>query len=59
MAADFTVLPMSIRPTDAARNADLTLQIMVTKGESIKGMAEEGLISSYLERNVRLEVIER
>jgi hypothetical protein len=56
--ADFTVLPMSVRPTDAARDASLELQVMVTMGESVKGKAKEGLIANYFERKVTLMVIE-
>ena len=54
----FTVLPMSVRPTDAARNAMITLQVMLTKGETIKGKAREGLVASYFERKVALQVID-
>ncbi len=53
-----TVLPMTIRPTDAAQDADLTLQVMLTKGESVKGNAKKGMIGSYFERTVRLKVTE-
>ncbi len=56
--ADYTVLPMSIRPTDAARDASMTLQIMITKGASVKGKAKEGLTANYFERTVNLKVIE-
>ena len=56
--ANLTVLPMSVRPTDAAQDAELTLQVMLTKGESVKGKAKKGLIGSYFERRVILEVIE-
>ena len=56
--ADFTVLPMSLRPTDAARNAEIELQVMVTKGESVKGKAKEGLTANYFKFKVKLEVLE-
>lgn len=55
---DYTVLPMSVRPTDAARDAEIELQVMVTKGESVKGKAKEGLIANYFKYKVKLEVIE-
>ena len=56
--ADYTVLPMSIRPTDAAQDASMSLQIMITKGASVKGKAKEGLTANYFERTVKLKVIE-
>lgn len=54
--ATLTVLPMTIRPTDAARDAELTLQVMLTKGESVKAKPKEGMIGSYIERTVKLKV---
>ncbi|OGU46087.1 MAG: hypothetical protein A2X68_12015 [Ignavibacteria bacterium GWC2_56_12] len=56
--ATLTVLPMIIRPLDAARNAELTLQVMLTMGESVKGKAKEGMIANYFERRVKLVVLE-
>ena len=56
--AKITVVPMTIRPTDAAQNAELILQVMLTKGESVKGKPKEGMISNYFERKVKLKVIE-
>ena len=56
--AKITVLPMTIRPTDAAQDAELDLQVMLTKGESIKGNAKKGMVGSYFERKVKLKVIE-
>lgn len=53
-----TVLPMSIRPSDAAQDADLVLQVMLTKGESVKAKPKEGMIGSYFERKVKLTVID-
>ena len=53
-----TVLPMTIRPTDAARDAELALQVMLTKGESVKGKPKEGMLGSYFERKVKLKVID-
>jgi hypothetical protein len=54
--SDITVLPMTIRPGDAARNSELELQIMLTSGASIKGSATKGLISNYVMRKVYLQV---
>ncbi len=54
--AKITVLPMTIRPTDAAQDAEVILLVMLTKGESVKGNPREGLIGNYFERKVRLKV---
>jgi len=51
-----TVLPMTVRPSDAARDSELELQVMVTSGESVKGKAKEGLVANYLVRRVLLRV---
>jgi hypothetical protein len=51
-----TALPMTVRPTDAARNGEVTLQVMLTKGESVKGKPQEGIVGNYFERTLRLEV---
>jgi hypothetical protein len=56
--ATLTVLPMTLRATDAARDADLTLQVMLTKGESVKGKPKEGMIGSYFERKVTLKIMD-
>jgi len=56
--ARLTVLPMSVRPSDAAQNAELTLQVMLTKGESVKGKPKEGMLGSYFERKVKLRVVD-
>jgi hypothetical protein len=56
--AKITVLPMTIRPADAAQNAELQLQVMLTKGESVKGKAKEGMIGNYFERQVVLRVLD-
>ncbi len=53
-----TVLPMTVRPSDAARDTELELQVMVTAGDSVKGKAKEGLVSNYLVRKVLLRVRE-
>jgi hypothetical protein len=56
--SDITVLPMSIRPTDTAINANLTLQVMLTKGESVKGKPKEGMIGNYFKRIVKFKVLD-
>lgn len=57
--AQLTVLPMTVRPTDAARDAELELQVMLTAGEAVKGSATQGLISNLTVRKVSLKVLER
>lgn len=56
--AKITALPMSIRPGDDAYDAEIQLQVMLTKGESVKGKAKEGMKGNYLERVVRLKLVE-
>lgn len=56
--SSITVLPMSIRAGDDAQNAELQLQVMLTKGESVKGNAKQGMIGSYYEKIVRLKILE-
>jgi hypothetical protein len=55
---NLTVLPMTVRPLDAARDAQLTLQGMFTRGESQKGKGKEGMVANYFERTVSLKVID-
>jgi hypothetical protein len=54
-----TVLPMTIRPTDAAGDADLELQVMLTAGEAVKGQGKEGMVGNYFTRKVLLKVVDR
>ncbi len=56
--ARITVLPMTIRPTDSASDGSVILQIMLTKGETVKGKPEEGMLGSYFERTMHLKVEE-
>jgi len=51
-------LPMSFRAGDDAQDAELQLQVMLTKGESVKGKAKEGMKGNYFERIVRLMILE-
>ncbi len=55
--AKITVLPMSLRPTDSASDAELTLQVMLTKGESVKGNPRKGMMANYFEKKVLLKVM--
>ena len=54
--AYITSLPMTIQPLNNAKNAELQLQVMLTKGESVKGNAQEGMSGNYFERKVKLVV---
>jgi len=56
--AHLTVLPMTVRPSDAARDAELELQVMLTAGEAVKGQGKMGLISNLFVHKVRLKVLE-
>jgi len=56
--AKITVLPMTIRPSDAAQESELILQVMLTKGESVKGNAKRGMVGNYFERLIKLKVTE-
>ncbi len=53
--AHITSLPMTIQPNENAKDAEISLQVMLTKGESTKNNAQEG-IGSYFERKVKLKV---
>ncbi|MDP1728515.1 MAG: hypothetical protein Q8M15_17150 [Bacteroidota bacterium] len=54
--ASITSLPMTIQPLEHAMDAELSLQVMLTKGESIKGSSKEGMSGSYFERKVKLKI---
>lgn len=54
--ADITSLPMIIQPMSNAKDTELQLQIMLTKGESVKGNAHEGMFGNYFERTVFLKI---
>ncbi len=54
--ADITSLLMTIEPLSNAKDAELQLQIMLTKGESVKGNAQEGMLGNYFEKKVMLKV---
>ena len=56
--AKITSLPMTIRPADAAQNTELSFQVMMTKGESIKGNAKEGMKGNFFEKKVMLKVLD-
>ncbi len=54
--ADITSLPMTIQPLSNAEDTEIQLQVMLTKGESIKGNAQEGMFGNYFEKKVKLIV---
>ena len=56
--AKITVLPMTVQPLDDARDAELQLQVMLTKGESVKGDPKKGMLGNYFERSVKVKVID-
>ncbi|MEK6566352.1 MAG: hypothetical protein AABZ41_06565 [Bacteroidota bacterium] len=55
---DLSVLPITVRPLDAARDGQIILQGMLTRGESVKGKGKEGMVGNYFERTVRLKVLD-
>ena len=54
--ANITSLPMTIQPLENAKDAEISLQVMLTKGESTKNNAQEGMTGSYFERKVKLKI---
>ncbi len=56
--SDITSLPMTIQPLSYAKDAEIQLQVMLTKGESMKGNAQEGMKGNYFERKVILKIIQ-
>lgn len=54
--ADISSLPMTIQPLSNAKDAEMQLQVMLTKGESVKGNAQEGMLGNYFEKKVILKV---
>ena len=54
--AEITSLPMTIQPLGNAKNVELQLQVMLTKGESVKGKAKEGMLGNYIEKKVILKI---
>ena len=55
---NLSVLPMTIRPSDGARDATIVLQGMLTRGESVKGKGKEGMVGNYFERTLKLKVLD-
>lgn len=44
--ADITSLAMTIQPLNNAKDAEIQLQIMLTKGECVKGNAQAGMLGN-------------
>lgn len=52
-----TALPMTVRAgDDAPAQTEVELQVMLTRGESVKGKPDQGMEGNYFERKVRLKV---
>ena len=49
---------MTLQPLDDAKDAELQLQVMLTKGESIKAKPKKGMLGNYFERKVELKIID-
>ena len=56
--ASMTALPMTVRPGDTGQNAELELQVMLTRGESRKGTPNAWLEGNYMVRKVNLRVLD-
>lgn len=56
--AKISILPMTLQPLDDAKDSELQLQVMLTKGEAIKADAKKGMLGNYFERKVELKVLD-
>jgi hypothetical protein len=56
--ASVTAAAMIVRPGDAARDAELELQVMITTGKSAKGDPDKWLKANYLVKKVILKVLD-
>ena len=56
--AAVTALPMTVRPGDAARDAEIELQVLLTSGGPGKGKPDEWLRANYFVRRVSLMVVD-
>lgn len=54
--ADITSLPMTIQPLASATDAEMQLQVMLTKGESVKGNPQGGMLGNYFEKKIVLRI---
>jgi hypothetical protein len=53
-----TSLPMTIRPLSTAKDENIMLQVMLTKGEAEKGNPNNTLKGNYFAKTVRLKIID-
>lgn len=56
--ASVTVLPMTVRAGESAKDGELEWQILMTSGTAVKGDANQGLMQNYFERKVKFKVEE-
>jgi hypothetical protein len=56
--AAIATAPLTIRPLESAKDADISLQVLMTAGEAVKNKPKEGLQSNYFIRTVRLRVVD-
>lgn len=54
--ARVTSLPLTVRPSEAAKDTEVEWQILMTSGDAVKGDATQGLTQNYFLRKVRLKV---
>ena len=54
--AALTSAPITILPTETAKDGEVTFQMLMTRGESVKGRAKEGLTGNFHARAVHLHV---
>ena len=54
--ATLTVTPMTVRPTDSAKNGSITWMLGLTKGDPPKGKPDRVMIGNYYEHTVKLVV---
>jgi hypothetical protein len=57
--AQITSAPFIVKASESAADRDVTLQVLLTSGEAVKGKAKEGLVSDYFSRQVHLRVNDR
>ena len=55
--ANVTVLPMTLLPGSKAVDGEVMLQVMLTRGEAVKGKAKEGMIGNFFKRTLVLKVM--
>jgi peroxiredoxin len=56
--ANLTILPMTIRPGKSAVNGVVNLQVMLTRGEAVKGNAKAGMVGNFFSRTLVLKILD-